>query len=108
MPKLHRIMKWAVIAPILWMARLCMGMVGRSLAWWRIQNRERVHMKPFVTDTGETNGDRGRAVVGTLQRTGGYGQDEEKKDYVSSAMQGGGVNEHTDERAGRPSQNDHD
>jgi hypothetical protein len=53
-PKLLNIVKWAVAAPIIATFLLCAAMIAGTLTWWKIESRERVHMRPFVTDKGET------------------------------------------------------
>lgn len=52
-PKFFWAVKAGVALPIFVTLIVCLGMIGGSLAWWKIQDREHVHMKPFISATGE-------------------------------------------------------
>jgi len=52
-PKFFWAVKVGVVLPVLATLIVCLGMIGGSLVWWKIQDREHVHMKPFFTDKGE-------------------------------------------------------
>jgi hypothetical protein len=52
-PKLFRAIKIGVFWPILTTALLCLLMISGSIAWWKIEDREHIHLKPFITDRGE-------------------------------------------------------
>lgn len=52
-PKFFWAVKTGVVLPVLATLIVCLGMIGGSLAWWKIQDREHVHTRTFISATGE-------------------------------------------------------